>query len=198
LKFKLSSIALSFTIVFTVLLSGCAHQIQMHPNTEKFIESGTKINKVVGYHISELNRKKIVKTAGGGGDKITYSPYKDTESVLFTVLSNKFKDVYLIKSLEDESFIKENEIKFIFIPEIITHSSSSSAFTWPPTKFTIDLTVKALNSKGDIVWQKQIKKTGEAEFDEFKTDFSLSARRATEQVFLQLAQDIEKEISTIK
>jgi len=71
-------------------------------------------------------------------------------------------------------------------------------FTWPPTKFTIDLTVKALNANGDVVWQKQIIQTGQAEFDEFKSDFSLSARRATEQAFLQLAQDIEKEISTIQ
>ena len=157
-----------------------------------------KIDKVVGYYLSEEDRKKIVKTPGGGGDDITYTPYKDTESVLFTVLSNKFKDVYLIKSLEDETFIKENEIKFIFIPKIVTQSSSSSPFTWPPTKFTVDLTVKALDVNGDIVWQKQIQKTGEAEFDEFKADFSLSARRATEQVFLQLAKDIENEVSLIK
>jgi len=189
---------LTLTAALSLMLSGCAHQIQINPSTSLFNDSETKIDKVVGYHISDQNRKKIVKTAGGGGDKVTYTPYKDTESVLFTVLSNKFKDVFLVKSLEDESFIKENEIKFIFIPEIITHSSSSSAFTWPPTKFTIDLTVKALDSKGNVVWQKQITKTGEAEYDEFKSDFSLSARRATEQAFLQLAQDIEQEISTLK
>jgi len=124
----MKKLILSIAVVLTMLLSGCAHQIQLHPNTKLFIESETKINNVVGYHISEQNRKKMVETPGGGGDKVTYAPYKDTESVLFTVLSNKFKDVYLVKSLEDESFIKENEIKFIFVPEIITHSSSSSAF----------------------------------------------------------------------
>ena len=195
----MKKLILLFVVGLTVLLSGCAnHQIQLHPTTKLFIESKTKINNVVGYHISEQNLKKVIETAGGGGSKVTYAPYKDTESILFTVLSNKFDDVYLVKSLEDESFIKENEIKFIFVPEIITHSSSSSSFTWPPTKFTIDLTVKALNANGEVVWQKQIIKTGQAEFDEFKSDFSLSARRATEQAFLQLAQDIEKEISTIK
>ena len=194
----MNKIILLTIIVCSAFLSGCAHQIQINPSTSAFSESENKIDKVVGYYLSEEDRKKIVKTPGGGGDDITYTPYKDTESVLFTVLSNKFKDVYLIKSLEDETFIKENEIKFIFIPKIVTQSSSSSPFTWPPTKFTVDLTVKALDVNGDIVWQKQIQKTGEAEFDEFKADFSLSARRATEQVFLQLAKDIENEVSLIK
>jgi hypothetical protein len=189
---KLKSFAI---IVAIALLSGCAHQIQLNPNTDAFVESDVIINTVVGYHISDEDRKKIVETPGGGGDKVTYSPYKDTESILFTVLSNKFKDVYLVKSLDDSSFIKENEIKLIFIPKIITQSSSSSPFTWPPTKFVFDLTVKALNESGEIVWQKNIKQTGEAEFDEFKSDFSLSARRAAEQTFLQLAKDIETDVS---
>lgn len=185
-------------IILSAVLSGCAHQIQINPKTDAFVESKAKVDKVVGYHISDENRKKVVKTAGGGGDDVTYMPYKDTESILFQVLSNKFKDVYLVKSLNDDSFIKENEIKLIFIPEIITQSSSKSLITWPPTKFIIDLTVKAINAQGKTIWQKQIKKTGEAEFDEFKADFSLSARRATEQVFLQLANDIEQEISLTK
>ena len=63
--------------------------------------------------------------------------------------------MYLVKNLDDNAFIKENEIKLIFIPEIITQSSSSSAFTWPPTKFVIDLTVKAVNSSGDLVWRSK-------------------------------------------
>lgn len=191
-KFKLFVFFLAISV-----LSGCSHQIQMNPNTDSFVESSNKINMIVGYHISDEDRAKKVTTPGGGGDKVTYSPYKDTESVLFTVLSNKFKDVYLVKSLDDDSFIKENEIKLIFIPQIITQSSSSSPFTWPPTKFVVDLTVKAIDSSGEVAWQKNIKKTGEAEFDEFKADFSLSARRATEQVFLQLAKDIENEVSLL-
>jgi hypothetical protein len=191
----MNRLLLTIIMVVTSLLSGCAHQIQLNPNTDAFKVSEKKIDKVVGYHISDKNRNMIVKTPGGGGDDLTYTPYKDTESVLFTVLSNKFKDVYLVKSLEDDTFIKQNEITLIFFPEITTQSSSSSPFTWPPTKFTIDLTVKALDVNGDIVWKKKVSKTGEAEFDEFKSDFSLSARRATEQAFLQLANEIESEIS---
>lgn len=182
-------------VIASIFLTGCAHQIQMNPKTDSFSESTKIINKVVGYHISDTDRKKVVKTAGGGGDDITYTPYKDTETVLFTVLSNKFKDVYLVNSLEDESFIKENDITLIFIPKITTQSSSSSAFTWPPTKFTIDLTVKAINANGDTIWEEQISKTGQAEYDEFKEDFSLSARRAAEEVFLELAKEIDQAVA---
>jgi hypothetical protein len=116
-----------------------------------------------------------------------------TLATLHIKILNPFYSLFYIKDLGDNSFIKENEIKLIFIPEIITQSSSSSAFTWPPTKFVIDLTVKALNTNGEIVWEKNIKKTGEAEYDEFKEDFSLSARRAVEHAFIQLAKDIEQE-----
>lgn len=183
----------SLALAAVVTLSGCAHQIQINPQTTAFKESKSKISKVVGYHISDIDRAKVVKTPGGGGDKVTYTPYKDTESVLYTVLANKFKDVYLVKDLNDQTFLKENEIKLIFIPTITTDSSSSSPFTWPPTKFTIDLTVKAVNHSGDTVWEQKIQEKGEAEFDEFKSDFSLSARRATEKAFLKLAQNIDAE-----
>ena len=193
----MKNLALACAILVISLLSGCAHQIQINPNTATFEQSKQKADYVVGYHISDADRSKLVKTPGGGGDDVTYTPYKDTESVLYTVLANKFKDVYLVKSLEDNSFIKDNEIKFVFIPEIKTDSSSSSPFTWPPTRFTVDLKVKAIDSNGAVVWTKQIVKTGEAEFNEFKSDFSLSARRATEQAFLQLAKEIENESALI-
>lgn len=184
-------IKIFIVVMSAVIMSGCAHQIQISPNTESFVGSPQKVDAVVGYHISEADRKKLVETPGGGGDKVSYLPYKDTETILYTVLSNKFKDVYLVNDLGDSTFITDKGITFIFIPEIITDSSSSSAFTWPPTKFIVNLTVKAVNSSGDLVWETQIKETGEAEYDEFKSDFSLSARRATEKAFQQLAKELE-------
>jgi hypothetical protein len=113
------------------------------------------------------------------------------ESAFFAVLSNKFKDVYKVKSLNDESFIKENEIKLIFIPTITTNSSSSSLFTWPPTNFTVDITVKAIDESGEIVWMDSVRTNGAAEFSEFKSDFGLAAKRATEAAILQLAEKLD-------
>lgn len=99
--------------------------------------------------------------------------------------------MYLVKSLDDQSFIKENEIKLVFVPVITTNSSSSSMFTWPPTNFKVDLTVKAIDNSGDVVWERHMSAEGEAEFNEFKSDFSLSARRATESAFLKLAEELD-------
>ncbi|MGS2721012.1 hypothetical protein [Paraglaciecola aestuariivivens] len=185
-------ILISMMALTSVLISGCAHNIQITPTTNGLNPSPNKIEKSVGYHISETDRNLKVQTPGGGGDDITYTPYKDMETAFYAVLSHKFKDVYKVKSLNDNSFIKENEIKLIFIPTISTNSSSSSLFTWPPTHFTVDLSVKALNDAGQIVWSDSVKTNGVAEFDEFKNDFGLAAKRATESAILQLAEKLEK------
>ena len=180
-------------LVLTAVLfaTGCAHKINITPETSKLIGVNMKkADYAVGYHISPNMIDMPVETPGGGGDNVTYTPYKDTESALFTVLSKKFKDVYQVKSLNDSSFIKDNEIKLVFLPTITTNSSSSSFMTWPPTSFTVDLDVKAIDSKGDIVWRDSAFATGQAEFSEFQADFGLAAKRATEEAFIILAEKL--------
>jgi len=175
-----------------LFMSGCAHQIQLNPKMDQFTESSSKSEAVVGYYISTADKAKRVKTPGGGGDKVSYVPYKDTESVLYTVLNNKFKDVFPLTTLADDNFVTSNDIKLIFIPKISTNSKSSSMFTWPPTSFSVTLTVNALDATGKTVWSKTVESEGLAEFDEFKADFSLSARRATEAAFLKMAAELEQ------
>jgi hypothetical protein len=182
-------------VLASVFLSSCAHNIQINPSITDLQPSSQKIDKTVGYHISDVDQKLKVKTPGGGGDDISYTPYKDIESAFFAVLSNKFKNVYKVKSLNDKSFVKDNEIKLIFLPSITTDSSSSSLFTWPPTNFTVDLTVKAIDSDGEIVWSDSVRTNGNAEFSEFKNDYGLAAKRATEAAFKQLAEKLDSATS---
>lgn len=179
--------------LFSVLaLSGCAHQISLNPDTENLKVTERKSASVVGYYISEDNIKKQVKTPGGGGDKVSYKPYKDTEAALYTVLSNKFDNVYRLESLTDSEFLKSKNIKYIFVPTITTNSSSDSVFTWPPTEFTFTLNCETLDSEGNIAWESEVNGVGKAEFDEFKNDFSLSAKRATEEAFNELVAELDK------
>ncbi len=175
-----------------LLMSGCAHQIQLNPKMDQFAESSSKSAATVGYYISAADKTKRVETPGGGGDKVSYVPYKDTEAVLYTVLNNKFKDVFPLTTLADGDFIANNDIKLIFIPKLNTNSKSSSMFTWPPTSFSVTLTVNATDATGNTVWSKTVESEGVAEFDEFKADFSLSARRATEAAFLKMAAELEQ------
>jgi len=187
-KFKL----LVLGIFGIILLSGCAHKIKIDPNLDEIRTE--RVNKVkninVAYYISDLQKNKEVITPGGGGDKVQYTPYKDTEGALNTILSKVFKGVYSLPSLDDKAFISQNNIKYIFMPTIKTGSSSNSPFTWPPTSFTFELECKAVNMRGKKIWSEKVTSLGHAEFDEFKNNFSLSAQRATEKVFKQMLKKL--------
>jgi len=102
------------------------------------------------------------------------------------VLSNSFNDAYLVKSLDDKTFLAQRKIAYVLVPKIETISSSSSAFTWPPTEFTVSLECRALSPAGAVVWRTTAKGKGKATFSEFKSEFSLAARRASEQALLEL------------
>lgn len=182
----------SMPIIALVLISGCAHKINLTPplNTLDKGEKIELIQKNVGYYISNEDRLKEVETSGGGGDKVKYTPYVDIEPALKYVLSNTFANVYKISSLDDFNFIEAKNISYIFVPSITTESSSSSAFTWPPTDFSISLQCRAINSVGDNIWEREVQGKGHAEYEQFKHDFSLSARKAIINALLKLEVEI--------
>jgi hypothetical protein len=182
------SVVLSF-----LFLTACAHPIVITPNMGELNANGTnKINKNVGYYIPAAERDKRVETPGGGGDKLSYTPYKDLEPAMQKTLANVFSDVYTVNSLEDKAFLQAKKISYVFVPKIETESSSESAFTWPPTKFTVSLECAALDANGREIWRKTTKQSGEATFSEFKTDFPLAGKRAALKAF----QDMQKTIHT--
>ena len=180
----------SIIVLLALLVTGCAHQIEINPDMANINQAENKSEKIVGYYISDENKKRKVTSPGGGGDKITYLPYSDLESAFYTALSSKYKDVYSVKSLDESDFINEKGISLIFVPEIETNSSSDSLMTWPATDFSIKLTCKAIDANGELVWEKTVESAGHAEFDEFKSDFSLSARRASEQAINLLVEEL--------
>jgi hypothetical protein len=185
------SIARLLVLAVALLVVGCAHQINISPPLNT-LEAGnvTRIDKTVGYYISAADKAKDVTTPGGGGDKVKYLPYQESEPALKQVLSNIFSKVVPIPSLDDKPFITTNEIVLIFVPSVVTDSSSESAVTWPPTKFTVTLDCRAVDRSGATIWQKQVKGEGKAEYSEFKHDFSLAARRASKEAFLNLQSEI--------
>jgi len=131
------SLAHCGVLIAALLLVGCAHHITITPPlTTLDVTDIVKIDKTVAYYISPADRAKEVTTPGGGGDKVTYLPYLQSESALKRVLSNVFTKVVAIPSLDDKRFIADNRIAYIFVPTMYTNSSSDSAFTWPPTRVT--------------------------------------------------------------
>ncbi len=194
MKFNISIIHKFLSIYSFIILTGCAHSIQVNPDLAKLrnIESASASDKTVAYYISKENLAAEVITPGGGGDNVKYKPYADTQGALNTVLLKKFAKVYSVESLEDKAFIKEKGISYIFVPHLVTNSSSSSLVTWPPTEFTIKLECNALDENGNTVWGAIVNSTGNAKYSEFKKDFSLSARRASENAFTTFLQELDQ------
>lgn len=187
----LHSIARFVVLAASLLVIGCAHQINITPPLNTFDDKNlARIDKTVAYYIAPADRTREVVTPGGGGDKVKYLPYQESEPALKQVLSNLFTRVVPIPSIDDKQFIASNNITYVFVPAIETDSSSDSLLTWPPTRFVVTLDCRAMDVSGATVWQKKVKGEGHATFSEFKHDLSLSARRASRDAFLNLQREI--------
>ena len=174
-------------LVAALLLVGCAHHITITPPLSALTAADTtRIDKAVAYYIAPADRAREVTTPGGGGDKVTYLPYAQSEPALKRVLSNVFTKVMAIPSLDDKRYLADNAIAYVFVPTLSTDSSSDSAFTWPPTRFTVTLDCRAVDASGALVWQQRVTGEGRAEFSEFKHDRGLAGWRAIQDAFQKL------------
>lgn len=189
---RLTTLARTSTCVIgALILIGCAHPISIEAKKvpEKEVQWSTK---KVAYVISDVDKQKEVTSPGGGGDKISYYPYRDVERSLRAALGAVFADVSALKAATDVPAIKASGAALIFSPSITTTSSSPSPFTWPPTKFSINIVVDVADTQGVAVARLTVTGNGAAEFDEFKSDFGLSGRRAMEQVAQALVEEIKR------
>lgn len=187
----MNKLFLPFSAAILALAFGCAHPITLAPDLSKISRDQVKpIDVNVGYYISTADQAKEVTTPGGGGDKVRYFPYKELEPALFKALSNVFRRAYPLTSPTDAVAIQANDITFVFVPQIETDSSSDSLLTWPPTSFQVKLTCQALDKGGKVIWEKKVTGDGKATFDEFKADFSLAAKRASEQAIADFQREV--------
>jgi hypothetical protein len=174
--------------IVILVITGCAHSIAISPDINK-IERDLKlrpIDKNVGYYIAPDVRDKSMTTPGGGGDSVSYFPYKDIEASFYTMLENVFKEVTKLKSPIDMDTISRLSIVYIVTPEISTDSSSASSFTWPPTHFVVNLTCNITDKDGKFIIKPTVTAEGLAEYDEFKSDFSLAGKRAARDALLKM------------
>lgn len=182
------------------VLGGCAHPISIAPDIAR-IEATPDVQRIesrVGYFMAADRRDIEVTTAGGGGDKVRYKPYREIETGFYKMLSNVFKDVTLLKSTTDADAIRRNALNFIVTPTISTESSSPSAFTWPPTRFTVNLSCDITDAEGRPVVSKAVTGEGAAEYDEFKSDFSLAGKRATQEALRRMQEVLLKETPELR
>ena len=169
-----------------VLIAGCAHPISLSPEIALIASDGgaNKIPASVGYYFKE-DREKEVTSAGGGGDKVRYKPYKDIEIGFYKALTNVFEGVHALDSGQDTA-IDRSKINYVIALDVSTNSSSSSLFTWPPTDFGVNLSCDISDNSGAKITNILAIGTGHAEYSEFSSDFSLSAKRASQDALSKL------------
>lgn len=144
------------------------------------------LDKKAGYHISAASKALEVTTPGGGGDKVRYFPYRDLEPGLYKALGVVFRDVAKINNPTDAAELSASGIQLLITPEITTNSSSESALTWPPTVFTVTLSCQIKDMQGKTLDSLRVEGRGQAEFSEFKSNFSLAAVRASDDALAKL------------
>jgi hypothetical protein len=181
-------IRLTLLCAVLVVVTGCAHNIVITPAAVDRPKVETA-NKSVGFFIAAADKAKEVVTPGGGGDKVSYFPYRDLESSLFGTLMRVYSKIEVLPNLESAA---GKSLNHIIVPGIETDSSSESAFTWPPTDFKVVFNVKAQDAAGIVLWTENVTGKGKAEFSEFKTDFALSAKRAAQDVLDKLEAALRK------
>ena len=68
------------TLLLVAVLAGCAHPISLSPDLARVTSAtATKIDKKAGLSLADADRSREVTTPGGGGDKLSYFPYRDLE-----------------------------------------------------------------------------------------------------------------------
>jgi hypothetical protein len=183
-----------FVMLATILVvSGCAHKVDIAPNLTALTKESPspKINKAVGYYISEGNRALLVTTPAGGGDSVKYTPYADIEPGLNLVLSKVFSATYMIEDINDQMFLKDKSIAWIFTPKITTTSSSRNAFFWPPTDFSMTINCIATDNDHQQVWNSTVQAEGELiAVKEILKDYGLAGRSAAENTLLRLQDEL--------
>lgn len=180
-------VKLILAAVACVALFGCAHPINMKPDLDGVKAVVAKrIDRQVGYHMTDASLALEVTTAGGGGDKVRYFPYRDIEPGFYKALSEVFSGVSKIKNPKDTEEVRKSGLSLLIVPEITTSSLSPSLLTWPPTQFNVTLSGTIQDANGQLVRKFMVTGEGKAEFDEFKSNFSLSAVRASNDALAKL------------
>lgn len=186
------------SVVFAALIAGCAHPISLTPDSMSLVGSGTqKLDKSAGLSISAEDKQREVIGPGGGGDKLSYFPFRDLETGIYVALSEKFAKVARVNGQADPA-IRKDGLNYVVTPRIATTSFSPSPFTWPPTIFTIEITGVITDADGKAVTEVRAKGEGRAEFEEFKGNFSLAAKRAADDVLKKLIKALDEATALLR
>lgn len=189
----MKGLKVAFVLAVAAIMTGCAHPVIISPKIDQITlpaDAKAKSQAKVAYFIPADLLAKEVETPGGGGDKVTSVPYRDLEVGLYKMLSNVFDSVVKVKSADDHETMAAKGVSYLITPTINVNSKSSSAMTWPPTDFTVDLQCSIVDKNGKLVDTKTVSGSGHAPFSEFKAAPGLSGQRAAEAAILKMQKEL--------
>ena len=128
MKFLFQRLLLAVGVGTLAALVGCAHPISINPDLKTITASGTaKVNKSVSYYVSPADTAGEVTTPGGGGDKVSYFPYRDLDTAIYKSLSEVYASVIKLETPLPAAGATTPVL--VFTPKLTTTSSSSSGLT---------------------------------------------------------------------
>lgn len=178
-------------LAMLALLGACVHPITIVPKMEESAASGPMVQKSVAYLISSEDKDRQVTAPTGGGDSITYYPYRDLETGIFQVLNSMYSRVTLIRTESDEQALTRNNVSLILVPKITTTSSSKGAITWPPTDFSVTLDYFVRDRSGKMLYRNTVTGNGQATYGEYHKEFGLAGRRAAEDALKKFRDQVQ-------
>ena len=96
------------------------------------------------------------------------------------MLSNVFESVSKLNYPVNETTLRNEGIKYVISPTIVTNSKSYSQIYLPPTDFTVDLTSNIRDASGKLIASPRLIGKGQAQFSEYTKGHALAGERAME------------------
>jgi hypothetical protein len=184
-----------FFIIFFMSLGGCTKPVTINPSLadlDKQFGDRDPAPNSVAYYISDSASKGQVVTPGGGGDSVSYFPYRDFIKGFEKMLRNVYQTVTALNSLDENM----EEFEEVLIPEIATSSGSYSGMFWPPEFFSVRIATKIHNSDGKILDTIMVTGRGQATMPaEYAKGRSIAGERAMTDALLRTQKKLQERVS---
>lgn len=148
-------------ILQALMLAACTHPLVITPDMSSMdIDSVTRIHKNAGYYIAASDKRQVSLGPSSMGESVSYMPYRDLEPAIKSTLANIFDRVSAVPSLNDEKFLRENNISYIFVPRIVRTDMTNRWHQWSPDTFTISLECIVYDQDRHEIWKMATERTG--------------------------------------
>ncbi|MBS0344724.1 MAG: hypothetical protein JSS56_29825, partial [Proteobacteria bacterium] len=151
-------------------------------------DQGQLIQKKVAYVMSAGDSGKQVYAPGTSGDIAS----RQLEQSGLDALRAVYSDVVVVPSAKDSSGMQAAGIAYVFTPQIKADFSAPSPYRQPLTVFNTEVVCIVTNPEGSELTRVKANGAGKAEFDEFRYDPGLAARRASSDLSAKLSDEIRK------